>query len=93
MKSQFKTERYFSTNDGWFIVMRPGDELAEIHHIKPRIKKCHSPDMIVAGPFINKVALEHWFIDFLLLYAKPRKSPVNYISDDIILPGLNNFDL
>ena len=66
MKAQIKTERYFTTDEGWFIEMRPGDELAEIDYLKPRIKKRHNPDMVVAGPFLSKVALEHWFISFLL---------------------------
>jgi len=90
MRAIFNAKRYFTTSEGWFIELRDGDELVESNHLRPRIKKRYNPEMVVAGPFLNKIAMKLWFIGFLSFYAKSRKPPENYISDDIIISDLNN---
>ena len=90
VKAQFHSDRYFKTHEGWFVELRSGDELTEIDHLKPKITKNVDLDMVFAGPFLSKATVERWFIAFLSFYAKPRKPPVSYIRDDIVVTDLNS---
>jgi hypothetical protein len=90
MKSAFQSERYFFSQNKWFIRMRPGDDKHSLRNFTKKIKFLYEDNIPVAGPFESKQRMFRWFESFISMYGWSRSLNKDYIPDSVANFYLNN---
>lgn len=85
MKSSFHASRIFHTSDGWWVYMRPGDEIFITHINFTEVSFFMEGRVPIAGPFRMKCQANRWLSAFLSLYGSNRKIP-SFIEDKVVIP-------
>ena len=87
MLSHFSVDRYFHTNVGWYICMRPGDEELLSYCGHQPVQYNNIEGKPIAGPFRTKRIMLRWLDGFISSHANPRGTCKKYIPDELIIPG------
>ena len=83
MQTLFKSDRYFCSQNEWFIQMRPGDENHGLHDGLRLVGYIFEGEIPIAGPFKTKRRMFSWFNRFVAMYGKSRSMPQDYIPDSV----------
>lgn len=89
MEASFGPERFFMSNNDWFVYMRPGDEVCEMHVGLRLVDFQKVGESIIAGPFKRKDSVVTWLTTFISLHGKNREENDEGISDGMVLPSLH----